>query len=40
VPWAGLGITLAVAVVAGALAAVIPTRAALRVPPVAALGSE
>ena len=40
VPWAGLGITLVVAVVAGILAAVIPTRAALRVPPVAALGSE
>ncbi|MFD6142488.1 ABC transporter permease [Promicromonospora sp. NPDC060271] len=40
VPWADLGIVLAVALVAGLLASVLPARAAARTSPVAALGVE
>ena len=40
VPWADMGIVLAVALVAGLLASVLPARAAARTSPVAALGVE
>ncbi|MGI5191900.1 ABC transporter permease [Promicromonospora sp. CA-289599] len=40
VPWADLGIVLAVALTAGLLASVLPARAAARTSPVAALGVE
>ena len=40
VPWADLGVVLAVALVAGLLASVVPARAAARTSPVAALGVE
>ncbi|WP_419706952.1 ABC transporter permease [Promicromonospora sp. NFX87] len=40
VPWADLGIVLAVALIAGLLASVLPARAAARTSPVAALGVE
>ncbi|MGC5628325.1 FtsX-like permease family protein [Georgenia sp. Z1344] len=40
VPWAGLGLTLVVALVAGVVASVLPARSALGVSPVAALGAE
>jgi putative ABC transport system permease protein len=40
VPWTDLGVVLAVAVVAGLLASVLPARAAARTSPVAALGVE
>jgi putative ABC transport system permease protein len=40
VPWADMGVVLAVALVAGLLASVIPARAAARTSPVAALGVE
>lgn len=40
VPWADLGVVLAVALVAGLLASVLPARAAARTSPVAALGVE
>jgi putative ABC transport system permease protein len=40
VPWTDLGLVLAVAVVAGLLASVVPARAAVRTSPVAALGVE
>ncbi|WP_454857937.1 ABC transporter permease [Promicromonospora soli] len=40
VPWADLGAVMAVALVAGLLASVVPARAAARTSPVAALGVE
>lgn len=40
VPWVDLGIVLAVALIAGLLASVLPARAAARTSPVAALGVE
>ncbi|TNM70211.1 ABC transporter permease [Streptomyces sp. NP160] len=40
VPWARLGLLLAVAVVAGLLASVLPARRAVRTPPVAALADQ
>ncbi|WP_274998240.1 ABC transporter permease [Promicromonospora iranensis] len=40
VPWAELGMVLAIALVAGLLASVLPARAAARTSPVAALGVE
>ncbi len=40
VPWTDLGVVLAVALVAGLLASVLPARAAARTSPVAALGVE
>ncbi|MEU4388960.1 FtsX-like permease family protein [Promicromonospora sp. NPDC023805] len=40
VPWADLGIVLAIALIAGLLASVLPARAAARTSPVAALGVE
>jgi len=40
VPWADMGVVLAVALVAGLLASVLPARAAARTSPVAALGVE
>jgi putative ABC transport system permease protein len=40
VPWTDLGLVLAVALVAGLLASVLPARAAARTSPVAALGVE
>jgi putative ABC transport system permease protein len=40
VPWADLGVVLAVAIGAGLLASVLPARAAARTSPVAALGVE
>lgn len=40
VPWADLGIVLAVALVAGVLASVLPGRTAARTPPVAALAVD
>lgn len=39
-PWARLGLLLAVAVVAGLLASVLPARRAVRTPPVAALADQ
>lgn len=40
VPWTDLGVVLAVAVVAGLIASVVPARAAVRTHPVAALAAE
>lgn len=40
VPWTDMGVVLAVALVAGLLASVLPARAAVRTSPVAALGVE
>ncbi len=40
VPWADLGIVLAVALAAGLLASVLPARSAVRTPPVAALAVD
>ncbi|MGO1582837.1 MAG: FtsX-like permease family protein [Actinomycetaceae bacterium] len=40
VPWAGLGLTLVIALVAGVVASILPARSALRVTPVEALGAE
>ena len=40
VPWSAVGAVLAVAVLAGVLASVLPARGAVKVPPVAALAAE
>ncbi|QZN87606.1 ABC transporter permease [Cellulomonas sp. C5510] len=40
VPWSDLGLVLGIAVVAGVLASVLPSRNAARTPPVAALGVD
>src|SRR5690606_32542435 len=40
VPWAEVGVMLAVALVAGLVASVLPARAAVRTRPVAALAAE